>query len=181
MRNATIARNYAEALLELARGAEDLRGWGVMFDEVANAVRDDRRLRVFLESPKVSGAQKSAVLDKAFDTALPRPMVRFLQQVVKNRRQMLIPDIAQEYHGLVDQVEGRVHASVTVAREADEATSAMIAERLSRAIGKQVVPHINVNPAILGGLVARIGDTVFDGSVRKRLATLRARMAGSRA
>jgi F-type H+-transporting ATPase subunit delta len=181
MRNPTIARNYAEALLELARRADDLRGWGVMIDEVANAVRDDRRLRVFLESPRVSGAQKSAVLAKAFDSALPRPMLRFLQQLVKNRRQMLIPDIAEQYHGLVDQVEGRVHASVTVAREADEATRAAIAERLSRAIGKEVVPHITVNPAILGGLVARIGDTVFDGSVRKRLATLRARMAGGRA
>ena len=178
MREPTIARNYAEALLELAQRAGDLRGWGEMIDNVANAVESDRRLRVFLESPRVSGQQKNEIIQKAYGGALPRTFVRFLQALVSNRRQMLIPMIAHEYNDLVDQVEGRVHASVTLAREADERDRELVTTQLSRALGKTVVPHFHVNPDVLGGVVVRVGDTVLDGSVRRRLAILRGKMLG---
>ena len=59
-------------------------------------------------------------------------------------------------------------------------TPRMIAAQLSRAFGKQVIPHIQVNPQILGGVVVRVGDRVMDGSVRRRMATLRSRIMGSR-
>lgn len=180
MREPTIAKNYAETLLELARKAHDLRGWGEMIDTVANAIETDRRLRMFLESPRVSGQQKNAIIAKAYEGQLPRNFVRFLQALVTHRRQMLIPVIAHEYHDLVDQVEGRVHASVTVAREADDAERSVVQTRLSKVFGKEVVPHFHVNPSILGGVVVRVGDTVLDGSVRRRLTTLRARMLGGR-
>lgn len=180
MREPTIARNYAETLLELAQRAGDLRGWGELIEQVANAVESDRRLRVFLESPRVSAQQKKDILQKAFGTALPRTFVRFLQALVSHRRQMLIPAIAHAYNDLVDEVEGRVHAAVTVAREADDADRALIATQLSRALGKDVVPHFVVNPAILGGVVVRVGDTVLDGSVRRRLSILKTSMLGSR-
>ena len=179
MREPTIARNYAETLLELAQRAGDLRGWGDMIERVANAMETDRRLRVFLESPRVSAQKKNEIFEKAYAGALPRTFVRFLQALVNHRRQMLIPTISHEYNDLVDRVEGRVHASVTVAREADPSDRDVITTQLSRALGKQVVPHFHVNPSILGGVVVRVGDTVLDGSVRRRLATLRSRMLGS--
>lgn len=178
MREPTIARNYAEALLELARKANDLRGWGDTMDAVANAMESDRRLRIFLESPRVSVKQKNDVLQKAYGTSMPKTFVRFLQALVHNRRQMLIPEIANSYRDLVDEVEGRVHASVTMAKEPDEADKTVIAGQLSRAFGKNVVPHYFVNPSLIGGVVVRVGDTVLDGSVRRRLGTLRQRMMG---
>jgi F-type H+-transporting ATPase subunit delta len=178
MREPTIARNYAEVLLELAQRAGDFRGWGEMIDSVSNAVETDRRLRVFLESPRVSSQRKNDIIQKAYGGALPRNFVRFLQALVDHRRQMLIPAIAHEYHNLVDRVEGRVHASVTVAREADAADQELVTTQLSRALGKTVVPHFHVNPDVLGGIVVRVGDTVLDGSVRRRLAILRERMLG---
>jgi F-type H+-transporting ATPase subunit delta len=176
MRDATIARNYAETLLELARRAGDLQGWGQAVDDVADAVRNDRTLHLFLESPRVSAAQKNRILGRAFEGQLPPLFVRYLQALVSHRRQMLLPEIAREFHDLVDQVEGRLHANVTVASEPQAAERRAISKELSRAYGKEVVPHFNVNPAILGGLVVRVGDTVLDGSVRRRLASLRARM-----
>ena len=179
MREPTIARNYAETLLELARDGGDLRGWGDMLDMIANAMDSDRRLRIFLESPRVSAEQKNEIIQKAYAGQLPRNFVRFLQALVRHRRQMLIPAIAHEYRDLVDEVEGRVHASVTVAREQADADRKVVAKQLSRAFGKDVVPHFVVNPAILGGVVVRVGDTVLDGSVRKRLAILRNRMLGT--
>lgn len=180
MREATIARNYAETLLELARRASNLEGWGQRIDDVADAMQRDRAVWLFLESPRISSAEKNRVLLKALSGQLPPTFVRFLQALVNHRRQMLIPVIAREYHDLVDAIEGRIHANVVVARAVDEAERNAIAERLSAVLGKRVVPHMAVNPAILGGVVVRVGDTVFDGSVRKRLSVLRNRMTTGR-
>jgi F-type H+-transporting ATPase subunit delta len=180
MREPTIARNYAETLLELAQRSGDLRGWGEMIDSVGNAMDTDRRLRMFLESPRLGAGQKNEIIQRAYGATLPRNFVRFLQALVSHRRQMLIPIIAQAYHDLVDQVEGRVHASVTVAREPDDSDREVVVTQLKRALGMDVVPHFHVNASILGGVVVRVGDTVLDGSVRRRLATLRSRMLGTR-
>jgi F-type H+-transporting ATPase subunit delta len=106
--------------------------------------------------------------------------VRYLQSLVTHRRQMLIPEIAREYLDIVDEAEGRMHARVTVARETSDADVKAIASQLSRMFGKEVVPHVAVDPAILGGVVVNVGDTVLDGSVRKRLGTLKRRMLAGR-
>jgi F-type H+-transporting ATPase subunit delta len=173
----TVARNYAEALLALARKAEDPQGWGQMLRQVANAIGSDVTLRRFLESPRIGAEQKSAVLSKAFTDRVPRLFLRFLQQLVKNRRQMLIPAIADDYDTLLDLSQGIVHAKVTVAKESSEEERQAIATQLSGLVGKTVVPHLTVDPDILGGVVVRIGDTVMDGSLRRRLGLLRRRMS----
>jgi F-type H+-transporting ATPase subunit delta len=180
MRDATIARNYAEVLLDLARKGGDLDGWGRMIADVADAVSRDPTLRGFLETPRVSAAEKNAILAKAFQDRMPRLLVRFLQALVSNRRQMLIPEIATEYQALVDEVSGRVHAQVTLSREPAAEERDALARELSRVLGRQVVPHVTVNPEILGGVVVRVGDTVMDGSVRRRLAMLEHRLLASR-
>ncbi len=178
MRDSTIARNYAEALLELARRAEDPAGWGKLIRDVANGVLDDVTLQRFLESPKISEAQKNEVFFQALGDRVPRHFLRFLQTLVRKRRQMLIPEISSEYDNLLDIHEGRVHANVTVARESNLKDENLIAEQLSRVIGKTVLPHMTVNPAILGGVVVKIGDTVMDGSVRRRLSRLKGQLVG---
>lgn len=181
MRDSTIARNYAETLFALARKAGDLPGWGRMIDEMASALDTDRTLRLFLESPRIDAARKNAVLTRSLQDRAPRLFVRFLHALVANGRQLLIPQVAAEYHALVDEAEGRMHATVTVAQQPDGETERLVASQLTRAFGKTVVPHFQVNPAIGGGVVVRAGDVVLDGSVRRRLAVLRARMSGARA
>jgi F-type H+-transporting ATPase subunit delta len=116
------------------------------------------------------------VIGKALQDRMPRLFVRFLNALVNNRRQMLIPVVATEYMNILDVAEGRMHANVTMAQEPDEATRKVIVDQLSRAFQKEVVPHFMVNPALIGGAVIRSGDTVIDGSVRRKLAVLRRRM-----
>ena len=181
MRDATIARNYAEALLSLARKADNTSGFASLIAAVAGAIESDQSLRDFLASPKVSVVRKNEVITKALAERAPRPFVLFITAVMTRRRQMLLPAIAAEYHTLLDLAEGRVHAQVTVSRETDDAGRDAIARELSRALGKEVVPHLTVNPAILGGVVVKVGDRVMDGSVRRRLATLRSRLRAGRA
>jgi F-type H+-transporting ATPase subunit delta len=176
MRDPTLARNYADALVSLARKANDLAGWGTMISDVADAIARDVRLRLFLESPRVPVEQKNEVIARAFQDRMPRLFVRFLQSVIRHRRQALIPEMAIQYQALVDEIEGRVHAQVTVSREPDGKLEKTVSERLSKVLGKSVVPHFTIDESILGGTVIRIGDTVMDGSVKRRLERLRRRM-----
>ena len=180
MSDESVSRNYAEALLALARKANATDEWAALIHAIADAVEQDLTLQRFLAAPQVSAADKNAVLAKGLAGKAPPMFVKFLQKLVTNRRQTLIPKVATEFGKLLDTAEGRVHARVTVARAMSDDDQRAIAAQLSRALGKTVVPHVAVNPAILGGLVVRIGDTVMDGSVRRRLGVLRNAMAAGR-
>ena len=176
MRDSTIARNYAETLLTLADQAGEREGWGKLIQDIGNAILDNLTLRRFLESPRISESEKREILSKAFADRVPPIFLRFLQILVTKRRQMLIPEIAGEYNALLDQAEERVHADVTVARDLGAGEEAVIAAQLTRVLGKRVIPHVSVNPPILGGVVVKVGDTVMDGSLRRRLNRLRWRI-----
>ncbi len=178
MRDATIATNYAEALLTLAARADAVDAYAAHITALGDAVRENVVLRRFLEAPQVALEKKRAVIRDALGDQLPRPFVHFVQKVVSNRRQLLLPEIANAYAALVDEREGRVHAAVTVARAPQAGDAEALSARLSAALGKAVVAHLAVEPAILGGIVVRIGDTVMDGSVRRRLGALRTALAG---
>ncbi|HEY7897617.1 MAG TPA: ATP synthase F1 subunit delta [Gemmatimonadaceae bacterium] len=175
-RSNPVSRNYAEALLALATKADNREGFGVMIRDVASAIGQDPTIRLFLESPRVSYERKNEILARAFGDRIPRVFLRFLQTMVHNRRQMMIPEIATEYAALLDSEEGRVHAEVTVARPTTDAETASIGAELSRVLGKRVMPQVSVDPAIMGGVIVRVGNTVMDGSVRRRLSKLATRM-----
>lgn len=179
MREPTIARNYAEALLTLATAAKAVDEFGGLINGVADAMSTDVVLRRFLEAPQIATSAKRDVLQKALEGKAPRTFVLFVQKVVANRRQLLIPQIAIAYGDLLDVQEGRVHATVTVARAPKPGEAEELSKRLSAALRKTVVAHLMVNPAILGGLVVRVGDSVMDGSVRRRLGALRAALVSA--
>jgi F-type H+-transporting ATPase subunit delta len=176
MRDTTIARNYAEALLELAVRDGDTGGWGEMFHQLAHAMRTDATLRNFLAAPQIPDERKNEVIGSALKDHAPRNFVRFLQTLVKNRRQLLIPEIYDAYLQLLDQREGRVHAQITFARQVEDAEVESLVTRLGERINATVVPHVSVDENLIGGVVVRIGDHVYDGSVKRRLALLRRRM-----
>ena len=131
------------------------------------------RVQRFLDTPKVDVSAKQAAMRKALEGRVPERFLRFVLVVIAKRRQGLLGAIQQEYQTRVDQHAGQVHAEVTLARAPDEATRTLIAERLSKLLGKRVVPHITVNPDILGGLVVRYGDRAMDASLRRQLVSLK--------
>ncbi|MCC7194192.1 MAG: ATP synthase F1 subunit delta [Gemmatimonadaceae bacterium] len=180
MHEASIAKNYAEALLELAIRAGAAEEWGGIIHALAGAVESDVTLRRFLEAPQVATADKVRILAKGLEGRAPKTFILFIQKLVSNRRQLLIADVATAYTNLLDAAAGRVHARLTVARAVSDADRDAIVKQLSAALKKTVVPHVTVNPAILGGVVVRVGDEVMDGSVRRRLETVRRKMLGVR-
>ena len=178
MKNATVARNYAEALLAAAEARGEAELFGHLLGAVAGAVQADARIALALESPRVPKAKKTQVLEDALAGAAPAEFVRFLQAVVRRGRQGLLSDIAREYLGLVDLKLNRVHAAVTLLKDPDPALRKQIVDRLAEALGKDVRALFRADAGILGGVVVRVGDRIFDGSVRRRIQVLRRKMLG---
>jgi F-type H+-transporting ATPase subunit delta len=176
MRDETVARNYAETLFELALRNNALQGYGDAVEMVAKLIEEDSKFRLFIETPRIDDADKKNVIKKAFEASLPKHVVNFVLITIDKRRQRLLRSISQQYQVLFDDHIGREHVQVKVARPVDDATREVIAEKLSVALGKEVIPNFRVDAGILGGLVVRTGDTIYDGSIRRRLEGLRRRL-----
>ena len=180
MRDETVARNYAETLFELARRNESIQEYGDALGMVAGLLEDDSRFRTFVETPRIDDENKKDVIRKVFRDKAPKQVINFVLITIDKRRQTLLREISAEYLLLLDDHLGREHVEVTVARPLDDTTANVVSERLSKMLGKQAIPHIRVKPEILGGLVVRTGDMIYDGSVRRRLEDLRRRLLTAR-
>tara|TARA_B100000929_G_scaffold146481_1_gene116057 strand:+ start:228 stop:803 length:576 start_codon:yes stop_codon:yes gene_type:complete len=180
VRDETVARNYAETLFELASRNESIQEYGDALEMVAGFLEDDSRFRTFVETPRIDDETKKDVIRKAFHDKAPKQVINFVLITIDKRRQALLREISAEYLLLLDHHLGREHVEVTVARPLDDTTANVVSKRLSKMLGKQAIPHIRVKPEILGGIVVRTGDTIYDGSVRRRLEDLRRRLLTAR-
>jgi F-type H+-transporting ATPase subunit delta len=173
VRDETIARNYADALFELAAREDRREAYGEALETVARLLAENRDVKVFLETPRIDAEAKKRVMRDVFAEDFPRHVMNFLQVTVDKRRQRLLEEISEAYHELLDQHMGRSHVEVTVARPYDEKETAELADHLSHLLETKVVPHVRVKPGILGGVLLRTGDTIFDGTLRRRLDGMR--------
>jgi F-type H+-transporting ATPase subunit delta len=167
-----ISRNYAEALFTLGDKSGRLEEYAGLLEALAAAIDHSPQVEAVLMSPNVPKAKKAALVGDALAGA-PREFVLFAQAVVRRGRQGWFGDIAREYGALVDVRFNRLRAAVTVAREPDARLRESIRAELSRVFGKEVLPTFVVEPAILGGTVVKVGDRIFDGSIRRKLGRLR--------
>ena len=180
MKHPVVARNYAEALLAVAQQENAVERFGELLDAVGGVIASDPTVQAVMMSPRVRKNDKKAMLAHALEGHAPESFVKFLASVVQRSRQGLLADIGEAYQGLADKHFNRLHASVVTARDADQALRTVITERLTKTMGKSVVPHFRTDPAIVGGVIVRLGDRVLDGSLRRRIQTLRSKMLHSR-
>jgi F-type H+-transporting ATPase subunit delta len=123
-------------------------------------------------------ADKKALLDKALENAQPEAK-RLTDLLLERRRLASVPEIAEQFQSLLLQEKGIVVADVTTAVPIDAAGQQMIQKQLSELVGKDVELRTQVDPAIIGGMVARIGDNLIDGSVSNQLRRLHERLTTS--
>jgi F-type H+-transporting ATPase subunit delta len=181
VRDTTIAHSYASALYDLAERNGQADEFAGAFERVRALMSEEPRIRLFLQTPKISGDEKKKALRDAFGGRVPPLFLNFLLVVLDKGRQRLIDEIGSEYQNILDEKLGRVHVQVTLAHEADERTEEEIGSGLSRLLGRTAIPHIVVNPEILGGMIVKYGDRVMDGSLRRRLVALRRQMLSTKA
>ena len=169
---------YATALADIAleQGAADpvkkqLADFGATYAESSE-------LRNILSSPAVDRTAKHGVIEKiAARLGASRIVRNFLFIVTDNQRSHLLPEILQTFDTVIRQRQGMAEAEVTSAAELTAEQKATLQETLERLTGKKIQAKYSLDPGLLGGAVVRIGDTIYDGSVRNRLNQMRARLA----
>lgn len=166
---------YAKALLAFGADSGNVDALVDGLDAVVEVVQQVPGLQAALESPRVPFDQKSQLLDKAFGGKVDKGLVNFLKVVGSKGRFDCLGAIASSARTMQDEMSGRVQAVLTSATEVDSAVQDKIAQQLSAKLGKTVSLKASVDPSIIGGMVVRIGDTVYDGSVTSQLAQVRSK------
>lgn len=164
---------YAAALLEVAKAEGDLGRVGDELYRFARAVESSGEFRDALIDPQIPLERRTGIVgDILGDRAAPttRALVNFVVAMGRGRD---LPAIADRLTEKIAAEQGKAVAQVRTAVELDESTLRRLEESLSRAAGRPVTVKAVVDPSVLGGVVAQIGDTVIDGSVRRRLNSLR--------
>jgi F-type H+-transporting ATPase subunit delta len=167
-------RGYAAGLLELARAEGVVSRVGDELYRIARALESSADLRLTLGDPRLPLERKHGVVADLLGGRVLLPLtLNLVNFLVASGRSRDLPAIADELAARAAAERDRAVAEVRTAFELDEETVQRLAEALSRATGKQVEVKIVVDPSLVGGVVARVGDTVIDGSLRHRLEGLR--------
>lgn len=169
--NIAVARQYAEAALQLAEEANAVDQWLEQLRVTADALGRER-IRSVLDNPALGDQQKTAILRASLGAVDPL-LLNLILLLVQRRRLGALSTVAAEFGRLADIRRGIVLAEVTTAVPLDEQHRALVAQCLSAALGKQVRLHAQVDPNIIGGLIVKVGDRLINGSVAGRLANLR--------
>jgi F-type H+-transporting ATPase subunit delta len=165
---------YAKGLLGATEGqaATDrvLAELNSLVDDILDRMPDFEHL---LASPRIGLTEKNRILDQAFDSRMHPLLLNFLKVVARHGRLDCLRQIRSGAKQLYNELRGRVQVMVHTVNAVDDPTLRQIQDQLTLALGRQVELASDVDPSLLGGLVVRVGDTVFDGSLDNRLERMR--------
>jgi F-type H+-transporting ATPase subunit delta len=169
---------YANALADvaLAQGAADAAL--KQLDDVAAAFAASSELRNVMASPAVPREAKHGVIEKIAARAGAGKIIRnFLFVIADHHRTHILAEIVAAFEGVIRQRQGVAEAEISSAVELSAAQKKEFAQTLERITGKKIEAKYSLDPTLLGGAVVRVGDTIYDGSVRSSLNEMRARLA----
>ena len=169
-------RRYAQAVFEIALERKELDNWQSDLKKIAS-LGDDATFIALLESPKFHFDTKAKLLSERLDKVNPLAL-NLVYLLMMRGRLSLIGDIADEYQRLLDSYRGIEQAEVTTAIPLDDEDKKRLAQHLSAVVGKKVILKPEVDSNLIGGIIARIGGKLLDGSTRSKLMALREEMVG---
>ena len=172
---------YAKALLGAAQTSGSLETVVAQLESIVTDVMDRQpAFEMALSNPKVSQQQRMDLLDKVFGQKLDPVLLRFLKVLCRRGRLGFIRSIHKSVVTMRDDALGRLRVSVTTAQPLSDAQRQDLIEKLKVVFKSDISLSAKVNPSVLGGILIRIGDTVFDGSLDGRLSQLK-KVAAERA
>jgi len=180
MLKGAIARRYAGAMFDIGRKQNAL-------DRTLDDVREiaqvfaNRKLAYLLREPKIPAQRKEKVIRQALTGKVLPASLNLALLVVQRELVEAMPNIARELEQLVLDYKNQAVAEVTTATKVDDAQMALIKQALEHRTRKTIIMHTRTQPDILGGVIARVGDQVIDGSIRYRLSALRQQLLKSAA
>ncbi|HET7150010.1 MAG TPA: ATP synthase F1 subunit delta [Candidatus Acidoferrum sp.] len=169
---------YANALADIALEQGAAEPSAKQLENFGEAYAQSAELRTFLASPAISVEAKHGVLEKILKRLGASKIIRnFLFVIADHRRTNLIPEIIDTFQQVIRQRQGVAEAAVSSVIELTAAQKKELAATLARLTGKKIEPKYSIDPALLGGAVVRIGDTIYDGSLRSRLNEMRMKLS----
>jgi len=185
MRLAVLTKRYADALFRAAFEADPRTGSVVDMVEsdlglVSYSLESVPELTRVLTQPLIPIEHKQEIIRKVFGGRVQDLTLRFLELILKKRRESILPGLEQEYIRLANEYRGIIGATVTSAVPITEDEKRALQEKLESMTQRKVEIRFEQDAELIGGLTVRIGDTVIDGSVRGYLTSLRERLLGGR-
>ena len=176
-----VAKRYANALADVVTAGGSAAAPKAAVAELRlfeAALQGSPELQTALSTPAIAGSRKKAVVGRIADTLqLSRIPRNFLFVLVDHRRIASLSDIIQSFELVIDERLGFARADISSARELTEPQRTALNVRLEKLTGKRIRPHFAVDGSLIGGVVARIGSTIYDGSVRGQLHSLQRRLS----
>jgi len=174
-----VARRYATALADvvLQHGeAREVHDELIVWEEMLQA---NANLREVFANPTIPLDKKRLVLNRLVEMARPRSTtINFLKVLLQNQRLTDLNEINKRFAQILDERAGMVAATVTTARGVTQDAQHRLHQKLVALTGRNVRIDFAIDPEIIGGLMTRIGSTVYDGSVRSQLQQIKEKMAG---
>ena len=175
----TVARRYASALADVVIERREQREVQAEIQSWASLIVNNPQLKEVFANPTVAYDQKRGVLEALLNrTRVRETTASFLRVLLQNQRLAQLPEIAERFGQILDERGGVVAAEITTARPIPEELKKALHDTLASATGRTVRLTFATDEAIIGGLVARIGSTIFDGSVESNLERLAAGLTG---
>lgn len=169
---------YANALADIAFAQGAAEPAAKQLADVGAAYAESAELRTFLSSPAVSLEAKHGVLEKIAARLGASKIIRnFLFVVSDHHRTHILPEIIASFQEVIRQRQGIAEAEISSAVELSAGQKTQFTKTLEQLTGKKIEPKYSLDPALLGGAVVRIGDTIYDGSLRSRLNDMRTRLS----
>ncbi len=169
-------RRYAQAIFEIAQRQNKIDDWMADLNNMAQTF-DEPEVKRYFKNPESPRTLKRTFVQNVLAKNVSPAALNLAMLLVQHGREAYIDAIRTEYTRMVNRLRGIEIAQVTTAVPVDEAEKQQIQQRLSRITGKEVQVELRVDPSIIGGIVARVGDTLIDGSVATRLQALRKQLA----
>jgi len=177
LKETAIARRYAKAFTQKFADPKSLEAMGKDINAFSEMFQADRGLRMVMLNPAIPPAAKEEILsDIMAKMGLSEPAKKALAHTLRMGRMGLVRFIAQEFERISFIILGKVRAQVTCAVELTEEEISGLRKSLTAFSGKEAVMEIKVDPSLIGGVVARIGSVVYDGSVANQLRSLKVRL-----
>ena len=174
------AARYARALFDVAVSEGGLDEIERCLTELASLVDGHAELQVTLRNPAVATSVKRGVIEALVERlGPPAPLSKLLGMLADRDRLNLLSAVAAAYRERLMDHQGVVQAEIVTAEPLDDATAETLRQRLSTATGRTVTVTRRLEPALLGGVVAKVGGTVYDGSVATQLVRMKDRLAAS--
>lgn len=175
----TVARRYASALADVVIERREEREVQQEIEQWASLIQSNPQLKEAFANPTVAYDQKQNLLEDLISRTRVRPTTAsFLRVLLRNQRLAQLPDVSERFGQILDERGGVVAAEITTARPIPEELKKTLHDALASATGRSVRLTFETDETIIGGMVARIGSTVFDGSVENHLERLAAGLAG---